>query len=122
VRGILNATTTADQRDYMEKTGKTFLPMASDLQEDTITNQETNKDKLSWVKNLFRKVEQSVAPTSMQSDVFLQNVNSFVNFVTKKAQEQTFKEEAQLLELQQELGNVNQEFLSSKDEKGNLTF
>jgi hypothetical protein len=101
VDGLLKATTTADQKDFIEKNRE--------------TTPESTKDSLTWMQSIFM-------PTTMQSDTFLQEVNSFVSFVLRKAQDDTFKAEVEILEIKKELGNINQEFMSSKDEKGNLTF
>jgi hypothetical protein len=111
VEGLVNATTTADQRDFIEKNNINLFPSFSTKE----YNEGSINDKLTWLRI-------SLTPTSLQNDIYLQNVNNFVNFILRNAQENTNKAKAEILDLQAQTGFANQEFFSSKDENGNLTF
>lgn len=111
VEGLLNATTTADQREFIEKFNIKLIPNSAEQD----LNKQRDKDTLTWLRTILM-------PTSMQNDIFLQTVNSFVSFMQKKAKDEANKIEAEVLKLQEEIGFGNQEFVSSRDKKGNLTF
>lgn len=115
VEGLVNATTTADQRDFIEKNKLNLFPSFS--KEDY--NQGSINDKLTWLRETLSV---SLTPTSLQNDIYLQNVNNFVSFILRNAQENTNKAKAEILDLHAQTGFANQEYLSSKDENGNLTF
>ncbi len=131
LKGLLEATTTEDQRAFMKAGGLPLLPL-TDMQTEQVDGlkKEANKDRLSWAKSLLKgsfmkTAEKGLMPISMQSDVFIQNINAFVNSVRRYGQENGFKVKEEAREIQDRLiknGVKDQEWISAKNDKGQLSF
>ena len=128
VRGLLGATTTEDQRAFMEASGQKLLPITDTTQILVDEGEaEANKDRLSWVKGLLtnfgfmKTLEKGLMPVQMQSDFFIQNINAFVNSVQRRGSNEAFKVEEEARAINDRLiknGVKSQTWMSAKNEHG----